>query len=109
VRIVWKNLPLDFHKDASLAAVAALAANDQGKFWEYHDKLFEHQPKIEKQNLLQYARELKLDMNRFEQALNTLQGHQLIEADKGGQGSRRHRDARVLCQRTFPVRRQAVR
>ena len=65
-----------------MAAAAALAANDQGKFWEYHDKLFEHQPKIQKQNLLQYARELKLDMNRFEQALNTLQGHQLIEADK---------------------------
>ena len=82
MRIVWKNLPLDFHKDASLAAVAALAANDQGKFWEYHDKLFEHQPKIQRPNLIQYARDLNLDMNQFEQALTTLKGHQLIEADK---------------------------
>jgi len=59
-----------------------LAANDQGKFWEYHDKLFKNQPKIQKENLLQYARELKLDMGRFEQALDTLQGRQAIEADK---------------------------
>jgi protein-disulfide isomerase len=81
VRIVWKNFPLDFHKDASLAAVAAAAANDQGKFWEYHDKLFKNQPKIQKQYLLQYARELKLDMKRFEQALNTLQGDKVIQAD----------------------------
>jgi protein-disulfide isomerase len=78
---VWKNFPLDFHKDASLAAVAAAAANDQGKFWEYHDKLFKNQPKIQKQYLLQYARELKLDMKRFEQALNTLQGDKVIQAD----------------------------
>ena len=79
---MWKNFPLDFHKDASLAAVAAAAANDQGKFWEYHDKLFKNQPKIQKEYLLQYARELKLDMSRFQKALDTAQGNKVIEADK---------------------------
>ena len=70
------------HKDAPLAHVASVAAHEQGKFWEYHDKLFTSPAKLKRENLLQYARELKLDMNRFEQALSTLQGHQLIEADK---------------------------
>src|SRR5439155_3154413 len=50
--------------------------------WEYHDKLFEHQPKIQRPNLIQYARDLNLDMNQFDQALSTLKGHELIEADK---------------------------
>jgi protein-disulfide isomerase len=81
VRIVWKHFPLDFHKDAPLAHVASVAAAEQGKFWEYHDKLFVSPAKIKRENLVQYARELKLDMTRFEQALNTLQGRELIDAD----------------------------
>ncbi len=58
-----------------------MAAGDQGKFWEYHDKLFANQPKIQRDFLLQYARELGLDMKRFEQALDTKQGRPLIDAD----------------------------
>lgn len=41
--MVWKNLPLSFHPNAMPAALAAMAANDQGKFWEMHDKIFENQ------------------------------------------------------------------
>ena len=42
IRVVFKNLPLSFHKNAELAARAAHAAGKQGKFWEMHDKLFDN-------------------------------------------------------------------
>ena len=74
-------MPLDFHKDAPLAAVASMAANEQGKFWEYHDKLFANMPKIQREFLVQYAQEVGLDMNRFEQALNAPQSKAVIDAD----------------------------
>jgi len=81
VRIVWKHYPLDFHKDSPLAHLAAVAAFNQGKFWEYHDKLFTNQPKIQRQYLLQYARELGLDMKRFEADLDGARGKSTIDAD----------------------------
>jgi protein-disulfide isomerase len=81
VRIVWKNMPLDIHKDAPLAHVAAMAAGEQGKFWEFHDKIFKNQPKIQRPFLLQYAQELDLDMKRFEHALDIEQAKPLIDAD----------------------------
>ncbi len=46
VKLVFKNMPLPFHKNAKPAALAALAAGKQGKFWEMHDKLFENQGKL---------------------------------------------------------------
>jgi len=58
-----------------------MAANNQGKFWEYHDKLFANQPKIQRQYLLQYARELNLDMKRFEADLDGARGKSAIDAD----------------------------
>src|SRR6266508_3919270 len=58
-----------------------MAAYEQGKFWEYHDKLFANQPKIQRQYLLQYARELGLDMKRFERDLDGGRGKSAIDAD----------------------------
>ena len=82
VRIIWKHFPLvSIHKDAYLAHVAAVAAGDQGKFWEYNKKLFGSQPKIQKEFLLTYAKELGLDMKRFEDDLNTGKGKTIIDAD----------------------------
>jgi len=81
VRIVWKHYPLEFHKDAPLASLAALAADDQGKFWPYHDKLFASQPSIQHDFLLQYARDLGLDMKRFEASLNAAAGKPVIDSD----------------------------
>lgn len=82
MRIVWKHQPLDFHKDAPLAHQASLAAHQQGKFWEYHDKLFANHPKIQRDFLLQYARELGLDMKRFQAALEDRRLGATIESDK---------------------------
>jgi protein-disulfide isomerase len=73
VRIVWKHLPLDIHKNAMGSALASEAARNQGKFWEYHDKLFANQSKLELADLKQYAKELHLDMARFEKDLVDLE------------------------------------
>jgi protein-disulfide isomerase len=81
VRVVWKHNPLDFHKDAPLAHLASMAAHEQGKFWEFHDKLFQSTQKLQRQFLLQYAREVGLDMRRFEDYINNARGKPLIDAD----------------------------
>jgi protein-disulfide isomerase len=81
VRVVWKNLPLSFHSDARLAAMGAMAANEQGKFWEFHDKLFTNQPKIKGPDLTRYAEELGLDMKRFQDAIATEKFKTQIDAD----------------------------
>lgn len=70
VRFVFRQFPLSFHQQAHLASQAALAANAQGKFWEYHDKLFANQKALGRQDLEKYAEELGLDMDAFRKALD---------------------------------------
>ena len=63
-------MPLtSIHPFAMPAAIASEAARKQGKFWEYHDKLFENQSKLEPDDLKRYAQELGLNMARFEKDL----------------------------------------
>jgi protein-disulfide isomerase len=64
-RLVFKNFPLNNHKLAQPAATAAMAAGNQGKFWEYHDRVFENYNKLNEGLLEQFAQELNLDMDRF--------------------------------------------
>ena len=67
VRFVWKHLPLvSIHSHAMDASVAAEAARNQGKFWEYHDKLFANQKRLEPEDLRRYAQELGMDVVRFD-------------------------------------------
>jgi protein-disulfide isomerase len=70
VRFIFRQFPLSFHAHAHLAAEAALAANAQGKFWEYHDKLFANQKALERDKLEGYAKELGLDLAKFKKALD---------------------------------------
>jgi len=65
VRHVYKQHPLAFHKDAPLASEASLAAEEQGKFWEMHDVIFENQKQLKEENLLKYAGDLGLDIEQF--------------------------------------------
>ena len=66
VRYVWRHLPLtDVHPDAQLAAEAAEAAGRQGKFWEMHDLLMDHQDALRPRDLIGYAASLGLDTDRF--------------------------------------------
>jgi len=81
LRIAFKQLPLPFHDHAHLAAEAALAANEQGKFWQYHDKLFANQQALDRASLERYAQELGLDMAKFKSALDSGRFKDRVDAD----------------------------
>jgi protein-disulfide isomerase len=66
VRIVYKHLPLANHQAARPAARAAVAAGRQGKFWEMHDLLFANQQRLDEVTFKEHARQLGLDVVRFE-------------------------------------------
>jgi Na+/H+ antiporter NhaA len=73
VRYVWRHLPLsDVHPRAQLAAEASEAAAAQGAFWEFHDLLLAHQDALRPDDLIGYARQLGLDLDRF---TGDLRGH----------------------------------
>lgn len=65
VKIVLKNMPLNFHKFAKPAALAALAAGKQGKYWEFHDELFAT-PKLSTESIQAIAKKLNLDIEKFQ-------------------------------------------
>lgn len=65
VKIVYRDFPLDFHKNAQKAAEAAECADEQGKFWEMHDKLFLNQDSLSIENFKQWAKDIELDPEQF--------------------------------------------
>jgi protein-disulfide isomerase len=66
VRLAFRNFPLaEIHPRAQLAAEAAESAALQGRFWEMHDMLFEHQDRLDVQDVIGYAAALRLDLQRF--------------------------------------------
>ncbi len=66
VKVVFKNFPLRNHKFAMKAAVAALAAESQGKFWEFHDLLFENYNKLNDQKIQDIAVAVGLNLEGYE-------------------------------------------
>ncbi|MCB0328836.1 MAG: thioredoxin domain-containing protein [Bdellovibrionales bacterium] len=81
VRVAFKNLPLPFHKNAKPAAAAALAAGEQGKFWEMHDKLFENQRELSDDFFKKTAEELGLDVKKFLADMTSEKVNKQIEED----------------------------
>ncbi|MEM5802063.1 MAG: DsbA family protein [Candidatus Aenigmatarchaeota archaeon] len=71
LKFVYRDFPLDFHQFAKKAAEAAECANEQNKFWEYHDKLFENQQALDITSLKRYAQELGLDTAKFNECLDS--------------------------------------
>lgn len=70
LRYVFRQFPISSsHPHAQMAAEAAEAAGAQGKFWEMHDYLLEHQGALDEAHLIEYAEELELDVGRFENDL----------------------------------------
>ena len=66
VKLVFKNFPLRRHKYAQKAAMAALAADNQGKFWEFHDRLFIDYKKLGDQKIREIALDLGFNTAEFE-------------------------------------------
>jgi protein-disulfide isomerase len=81
VQLILRNMPLSIHPDSMLAHQAALAAGEQGKFWEMHALLFAHQRELKPDNLLEYARQLKLDLSQFQLRLKSGYYRASIEQD----------------------------
>jgi Na+/H+ antiporter NhaA len=82
VRYVWRHLPLsDVHLHAQLAAEAAEAAADQGAFWEMHDLLLTHQDALQASDLVRYAEQLGLDVERFSDDLRRHAGASRVAED----------------------------
>jgi protein-disulfide isomerase len=81
VKVVFKNFPIRSHPFAVKAAAAALAAGSQGKFWEFHDLLFENYNRINDQKIQDIALSLNLDQVEFEKKMNDPEIQQKIGQD----------------------------
>ena len=81
VKLVHKNFPLRNHKSAMPAAIAALAAEKQGKFWEFHDLLFKYYNRLNEQKVIEIAQQLNLDMEKFVRDRNDPKIRALINRD----------------------------
>jgi protein-disulfide isomerase len=79
--VVFKHFPLDFHKEAKPAALASMCANDQGKFWPYHDELFANQKALLEADLKTYATKIGLDMAKWEACVKEGRHNALIDAE----------------------------
>ena len=81
VRVVFKQFPLPFHKEARPAAIAALSAGRQGQFWEMHYKIFGNARSLSRENYFAWAGELGLDLGKFETALASPEIPKQVERD----------------------------
>jgi protein-disulfide isomerase len=83
VKLVFKHFPLDFHQNARPAAIAAMAAQEQGKFWEMHDILFQNQATLGSTNMEDFAKQAGLDVERFKKdyAAKAAEYDQRVAAD----------------------------
>ena len=89
LRIVYKAYPLPSHKMSMPGVVAAFAANKQGRFWDFYDKLFSDFRNLSPERIKLYATELKMDMGQYEkdvadQKIQAQIGRDLREAQLAG-------------------------
>jgi Na+/H+ antiporter NhaA len=85
VRYVWRHLPLvDVHPHTQLAAEASEGSAAQGKFWAMHDLLLTHQDALERDDLIGYAEQLELDVDRFTDYIDQADGAAHIAEDVDG-------------------------
>ena len=89
VKFYFKNFPLNIHRYSKEAAMAALAADKQGKFWEFHNKLFENYRSLNDEKFIEIAKGLGLDMEAFERdrrsaSINNLVNRDMMEGQRIG-------------------------
>jgi protein-disulfide isomerase len=81
VKLIFKQFPLSMHPNAPLAAAASLAAKEQGKFWELHDLMFANFRKINRDNIMIWAKQIGLDMEKFKTDLASTKYQAVIQKD----------------------------
>jgi protein-disulfide isomerase len=81
VKYIIKQYPIPGHSFAFKASMAALAAAEQGKFWEFHKKLFENYNALNDEKIQSIAKDLSLDMTKFNNDLNSKANRKLILND----------------------------
>lgn len=81
VRLILKDMPLASHDLARPAHEAARCAGAEGRYWPYHDRLYQEQPRFSRADLVRYAVELGLDGERFARCLDERTFAAAVEAD----------------------------
>lgn len=81
VTIVYRHFPLPMHDRADEGAAASECANEQGKFWEYHDQLFANQRAMSDQDLRTYAQNVGLDMKKFDECYQSGRHEKTVQQD----------------------------
>ena len=82
MRFIVRNFPLsESHANAFAAAMAAEAAGRQGKFWEMHDYVFQHQDSLTRGHLPDMARAIELDMDKYKTDMNAESIEQKVQDD----------------------------
>lgn len=81
VRFTFRQFPLPMHPNARIAAEAALAANGQGKFWEFHDRLFKNQNQLDRAGLEDQAKQTGLNLAAFKKSLDDHKFAAAVDAD----------------------------
>ena len=83
VKLVFKHFPLNMHDRAKAAAIAAEAAHAQGKFWEMHDLIFDHQDQLEDEDLERYAKQIRgLDFGKWQAAYQSEAAELAVSKDR---------------------------
>ena len=81
VKIVYKHFPLSSHQFAALASLASIAADNQGKFWQYHDLIFENYRQLSPDKFNKFAEELGLNMPMFQKDMNSQKARERVGMD----------------------------
>ena len=81
-KIIYKHLPLDIHPQANPAALASECAHEQGKFWQYHDLIFENQNSLRESSYKAWAEQLNLQQAQFNDCFDNKKHQDKITRDK---------------------------
>jgi protein-disulfide isomerase len=82
VKVVFRHFPIPSHEGAFEAAEASMCANDQDKFWEFHDKIFDAKGKFDKETFVSVAKEIGLDGKEFSECYDSHKYKDKVEKDR---------------------------
>jgi protein-disulfide isomerase len=81
IKLIYKQFPLSMHPHAQFAAEASLAAREQGKFWEMYDLLFKNYQRLSRENVMLWAKQLGLDVDKFKADIDSRKFKAAVEKD----------------------------